>query len=247
MINKLEPIRKKLFRYRLKKQYRRKFRIVFFSILGLILVSFLIGPISRWVSEMVTPKAYGRVKVDWYRDYNGEHLYYARRCGIHPFHSDKAFHEAIDEMVKNDKLVKISSNKYYAVNWLTHSHPYLTPEAKRLLDDIGKRFRDKLDEQGLGKYAYQISSLLRTQESQRRLRGSNGNATRNTSSHLYGTTFDVPYATVIKRPLPWVKVEVADARAIRLLSETIGELRREGRCVVVTEKYEKCFHITVAH
>ena len=36
-----------------------------------------------------------------------------------------------------------------------------------------------------------------------------------------------------------------DAAAIRLLSETIGELRKEKKLVVVTEKKEACFHITV--
>jgi len=32
---------------------------------------------------------------------------------------------------------------------------------------------------------------------------------------------------------------------IKLLSETIGGLRDEGRCLVGTEKKERCFHITV--
>jgi hypothetical protein len=41
------------------------------------------------------------------------------------------------------------------------------------------------------------------------------------------------------------ELEVADGPAIKLLSETIGELRKEKRCVVVTERQERCFHITV--
>jgi hypothetical protein len=127
---------------------------------------------------------------------------------------------------------------------LSHSHPYLTPEAAQLLEDIGKRFRKKLDENDMGNYAYHISSLLRTKESQKNLSRSNVNAASNTS-HLYGTSFDIPYRSVVKKPFPWIKVEVYDAKAIKLLSEAIGELRRERRCVVVTERIEKCFHITV--
>jgi hypothetical protein len=144
----------------------------------------------------------------------------------------------------DDRLERISSNKYYIVKRLSHSHPYLTPKAARLLEDIGKRFRKKLDENGMANYAYHISSLLRTNESQKNLSRSNVNAASNTS-HLYGTTFDIAYNSVVKKPLPWVKVEVYDPRAIKLLSEAIGELRRERRCVVVTERIEKCFHITV--
>jgi transcriptional regulatory protein LevR len=127
---------------------------------------------------------------------------------------------------------------------LSHSHPYLTPKAAQLLEDIGKRYRKKLDENGMGNYAYHITSLLRTKESQKSLSRSNMNASSNTS-HLYGTTFDIAYRSVSKKPLPFINVEVSDAKAIRLLSETIGELRRERRCVVVTERIEKCFHITV--
>jgi hypothetical protein len=240
----LDSLKRKFFRYRLKKEYRKKFRIILLSLLGVIVVLLLYPPVSRSIDSMLHPNSYGRVKVDWYRDYNSVHLMYARRNGISPFKSTNDFREGIKKMVRDDKLVRISSNKYYIVKRLSHSHPYLTPQAAQLLEDIGKRFRKKLDENGMGNYAYHISSLLRTRESQKNLSRSNVNAASNTS-HLYGTTFDIAYRSVAKKPFPLIKVEVYDAKAIKLLSEAIGELRSERRCVVVTERIEKCFHITV--
>jgi len=231
-------------KYRLKKQYRKKFRYILISIIFLFVISLLFSPISGAIDSLIHPQSSGRIKVDWYRDYNNIHLKYARLNGIVPFKTTQAFQEGIKKLVSDDKLVRISSNKYYVVKRLSHSHPYLTPKTADLLEDIGKRFKKKLSENGMGNYSYHVSSLLRTKESQKNLSRSNINAASNTS-HLYGTTFDIAYRSVIKKPLPWVKVDIADAKAIKLLSESIGELRSERRCVVVTERIEKCFHITV--
>jgi hypothetical protein len=240
----LDKLKRRLFKYRLKKEYRKKFRVILLSLIIVIAAMILYSPISNGIDSLLYPNSYGKVKVDWYRDYNGVHLMYARRNGISPFNSTSDFHEGINKLVREDKLVRISSNKYYVVKRLSHSHPYLTPEAAQLLEDIGKRFRKKLDENRMGNYAYHITSLLRTKESQKNLSRSNVNAASNTS-HLYGTTFDIAYRSLAKRPFPLIRVEVYDAKAIKLLSEVIGELRRERRCVVVTERIEKCFHITV--
>jgi hypothetical protein len=244
--DRLEAIKRTLFKYRLKKQYRKPFRYILLSIAGILLFSLLYGPISNGINSLMQPRYSGKIKVDWYRDYNDVHLRWARRNGITPFKTTKAFHSGVKALVHDDRLQKIRSNKYYVLKSLSHSHPYLTPKTVDLLEDIGKRFRKKLDENGMSNYSYQISSLLRTKESQKSLSRSNVNAASSTS-HLYGTTFDIAYRSVVKRPLPWMEVEVSDAKAIKLLSEAIGELRREGRCVVVTERIEKCFHITAVY
>ena len=41
-------------------------------------------------------------------------------------------------------MVEIKTNDYYEVEELTHSIPYLVPEAANLLEDIGKNFQDSL-------------------------------------------------------------------------------------------------------
>jgi hypothetical protein len=228
-------------KYRLKKKVRNHLIIFGVVVLSAFVLYF---PVSKRIDRFLHPRDVGSVQVDRYRDLNALHLKYAKAGGIEGFKTEKGFRENIGDLVDDDKLVKIGNTKYYVVEKLTHSHPYLTPEAEELLEDIGKRFRQKLDEKELGTFQFKISSLLRTVESQKKLSRSNGNASPNTS-HLYGTTFDIAYGSLIKKPLPWVQTELVHGQAIKALSEAIGELRKEGRCVVVTERNERCFHITV--
>lgn len=240
----ISQLKRRIFKYRVRPQYKQKFTIGITVISSLILISLIAGPISRAVNSLKNPVSTGKVKVDWYKDLNAVHLRHAKARGISPLKSSHDFHKKVDDLVDRGRLVKIKNTKYYTIKHLTHSHPYLNPIAKDFLDDLGKRYRQKLKKNGMGTYLFQISSLLRTKESQKSLSKSNVNASSNTA-HLYGLTLDIAYKNVVKKPLPWMKVEVADAKAVKLLSETIGEMRREGRCVVVTERIEKCFHITV--
>lgn len=231
---------------KLKKAVKRK---LYFAGGALLLLVFAIIIIPRFIGGSVGDKpevikSVGTIRVDYYKDLNATHLKYAKANGIKGFKSNKEFRQQIDALVDDDKLVKVETCDYYVVDKLTHSHPYLTPEAAELLEDIGKRFQEKLEDNNLKKRYYQVTSLLRTGESQRGLSRSNVNASSN-SSHLYGTTFDITYARVFTRPRLQKSAEIADGPAIRLLSAAIGELRKEGRCVVVTERKERCFHITV--
>ena len=179
-----------------------------------------------------------------FKDLNAVHLKHAKINGVSAIKTNEDFYLGIDQLLKEDKLKEISDNKYYRICELTHSHPYLTPQAKTFLSDLGKSFRVKLKEAEKEGYYFQISSLLRTIENQKGLSRSNVNATPN-SSHYYGNTFDIPYFTVIKKTILWNEAEVMDGVVSKILSDCIGELRDEGRCVVVTERRERCFHITV--
>jgi len=233
-------------RYRLKKGVKKKLQIIT-AILVVIVVVIIFVPnrkSEKESEELHEPKIIGMIRVDKYSDLNELHLKYAKANGIKGFKSDKGLKENLEKLLSRRELVKIENNSYYVVDKLTHSHPYLTPEASKLLDDIGKRFHQKLTEQNLKKRYYQITSMLRTGESQSRLSKSNVNASSN-SSHLYGTTFDITYARVFTKPKLGKDYEILDGPAIKLLSDVIGELSKEGRCLVVTERRERCFHITV--
>ena len=228
-----------------KLKNKVKLKITVFAVL-FVTAFILYFPIKNKIDDLLNPPSVGTVRVDRYQDFNAVHLIYAKKNGTSPFKTNKEFDDGIDELLKQDKLVKISDNSYYRICSLTHSHPYLTPKAEEFLNDLGKRFQKKLNEKGLPEYYFQISSLLRTKENQKSLSRSNGNAAA-VSSHMYGTTFDIPYTTVIKRTFLWNESEVTDGNASKLLSEAIGELRKEDRCVVVTERKEACFHITVKY
>lgn len=242
----IKPAARRKKKYRLKKGVKKKLQIIT-AILIVIVIVLIFVPnrkSDKESEELPEPKMIGMIRVDKYSDLNELHVKFARANGIKGFKSDKDFNENVDKYLLNEELVKIENSKYYVVDKLTHSHPYLIPEASKLLDDIGKRFQQKLADQNMKKRYYQITSLLRTGESQRRLSRSNVNASSNTS-HLYGTTFDITYARVFSKPKLDKDFEIADGPAIKLLSEVIGELRKEGRCLVVTERRERCFHITV--
>lgn len=59
-------------------------------------------------------------------------------------------------------MVEIKTNDYYEVEELTHSIPYLVPEAANLLEDIGKNFQDSLKNLNASIYKIKVTSVTRT-------------------------------------------------------------------------------------
>ncbi len=225
---------------RLKPGYKRILIVFFILIASLIAIPALMSDHSSSHAREV-----GKVSVERYKDLNAKHLKHAKANGIKPFNTDADVFEGVNELIKEGQLERLEDSRYYVVDHLTHSHPYLTPETIELLDLIGERFHDKLKKNNLEKYHFKITSVLRTKESQKRLSRSNVNASSD-SSHLYGTTFDISWKNLIKKGWFGKQTIIAHGPAIRLLSQTIGELKKEGKLVVVTEYKEACFHITIA-
>jgi uncharacterized protein YcbK (DUF882 family) len=173
-------------------------------------------------------------------DLNDTHLAVAQKIGIKPL-ADRAEAEKM-----KGKLVHVTSGDHYAVDSLTHSIPYLIPQAQQLLDAIGRNFLDSLENKGLNPNQILVTSVLRTQEDVARLRRRNGNASPN-SAHAYATTFDISYRR-------FHKVEDPDGRPMQdvspdtlklVLSEVLRDLRKADRCYVKYELKQGCFHITV--
>lgn len=173
-------------------------------------------------------------------DLNEVQLKAAKKWGISPIASRE------NALEIGDKLKEIVSCEYYAVDSLTHSIPFLVPKAAALVDTIGKNFIDSLGCKGLNPNKIIVTSVLRTKEDVKKLRRTNGNASKN-SCHFYGTTFDVSW----KR---FVKVEDPDGRPMQdvsadtlklVLSEVLRDLRKDERCYVKYELRQGCFHITV--
>lgn len=137
-------------------------------------------------------------------------------------------------------LVGIRSCAEYYVDDLTHSYGYLVPEAAALLKEIGSRFNDSLAARGGGSYRLKVTSLMRTPATVRRLRRINRNAT-DSSAHQFATTFDISYSKFI---CDSVTVPRSFEDLKNLLAEILFELRRDGRCYIVFERRQSCFHIT---
>lgn len=170
-----------------------------------------------------------------FNDSNYVHLDAAEAVGVQPMNSLK------DSWHMRRPLIKVVSCAEYFIDNLTHSEPYLVPEAQALLADIGSKFNDTVAARGGGGYRIKVTSLLRTPESIKRLRRRNGNAVE-ASAHQYGTTFDISYSNFIcdNDETPCT---IDDLKGV--LAEILNGLRNDGRCYVKHERKQACFHITV--
>lgn len=173
-------------------------------------------------------------------DQNDVQLLSAKKHGV------EAVIDRADAERRKSELVYVGSNPYFHIDKLYSSIPYLVPRASVLLQDIGRNFFDSLQIKGIPLHKIIVTSVLRSKEDVKKLRGHNGNATEN-SCHLYGTTFDIcynRYKTVEDPDGPKRRV-VRNDTLKWVLSEVLNDLRREKRCLVKYEVHQGCFHITV--
>ena len=169
-----------------------------------------------------------------FNDSNYYHIAAASMFGIDPIDTEA-------DILKIDRpIIRVESTADYYVDKLTHSLPYLVPEAEKLLSDIGKAFRDSLEARGGGDYRIKVTSILRTNSSIKSLRRRNRNAVGG-SAHLYGTTFDISYSNFICNN-DSVPRTVEDMKL--LLAEILKKFRDAERCYVKHERKQSCFHIT---
>lgn len=173
-----------------------------------------------------------------FNDSVSRHLAAAERLGITPVGDDTR------SLWENSRgLVKVASCREYYLAPLTHSYPYLVPEAAELLREIGARFADSLQARGGGAYRPKVTSVLRTPHTVGRLRRVNVNASRQTSAHQYATTFDISHSKFVCDDTTGVRRSAEDLK--NLMAEVLKALRDEGRCYVKNERKQACFHITV--
>ena len=170
-----------------------------------------------------------------FNDSNNVQLEAAEVVGITPV-TDMASAWNISKPLK-----LVASCENYYLEELTHSFPFLVPEAHGLLNEIGVEFNKRLWERSKSKYRIKVTSVLRTPATIRDLMKKNRNAVA-TSTHQYGTTFDISYSKFIQdqREKPCSFANLAD-----LLSEVLQDLQEQGRCYVKYESKQSCFHITV--
>ena len=188
------------------------------------------------------PRYHDRIKVrplgrlaEVFNDSNHRQIAYAKKLGISPIRTVKdAYHT-------RRPVMKITSTSDYTVDALTHSLPYLVPEASRLLTAIGRNFKDSLRRRGADGYRIRVTSLLRTPHTVKRLRRVNINAT-DSSTHQFGTTFDISYRRF--HCLDTTRT-INEEDLKNLLAEVLYDLRRNGKCLVKFERKTGCFHVTV--
>ena len=175
-----------------------------------------------------------------YNDYNDVQIPTAEKFGISPIENRDTNFAAIPklELVESDDLLMIEP--------LTHSVPYLTSNAKALLQEIARQFRDSLDARGARPYCLHTTSLLRTLKDIEKLQSVNSNASAK-SAHTYGTTFDIAHNNF--NPSPKLDknpgTNLSDNELKHILAHVLFRLRMQKKCWVLIEERQKCFHITV--
>lgn len=220
-------------RRRLKKKYRRALHLI---LAGLVLLIALICLARHCEQREPEPSRYypsiRNLKAQ-FNDLNPLHLEAGRSLGL-------AEPPESREVIDTRRLREIKDCRYYVVDRLDYSVPYLTRGGARLLDEIGENFRDSLEAKGMIPVRFKLSSVLRTKDDVRRLRRSgNVNASEN-SSHCYGCTFDIAWASY---DLP-KRYNATWDQYRGVMAEVLRDLRAEGKCYVKFEAKESCFHIT---
>lgn len=142
----------------------------------------------------------------------------------------------IDWGVNTNKLVSVEDGRGYRIGKLKHSKPFLLPEVKQLLEDMGNDYADALagtDSEGT---KFRVTSLTRTDAQQRQLARRNYNATRGKSTHSFGASFDIAF---MDRP----NEKATCSRPTREIQKLLVRYQDEGRILVVPEG--GCMHITL--
>jgi len=78
-------------------------------------------------------------------------------------------------------------------------------------------------------------------DSQTKLSQRNGNATSH-SAHLYATTFDISYKNFFNTRKDTLESTMPPIIAI---TKVLTDMRKECKLLVVRERHQSCFHITV--
>jgi hypothetical protein len=159
-----------------------------------------------------------------------KHLYAAEFNGFGLIEDEGHFKNLIAEQ----NLVLINQGAGYEVMKLTHSHPYITPYSKTILEELGQAFQTITDNESF----FTLTSVTRTPEQQKSLRRRNRNATSGQSSHSYGVSFDISYIRFNGKKL--------FSRTTQKKLETIlNEFQKAEKIFFIKERKQSCYHLTV--
>ena len=193
------------------------------------------------------------------------HVARARSMGVRV-----ADEEMRDSLVSSGRLVALDdSTEHWIVRERT-APTYVVPSMVELLEELGSRFQSRLAEMDLPPYRIEVTSALRTSEHQARLRRSNANAAAGVSSHEFGATVDLSYAAFAPPAVPPETVPEAAPDAFRphlqrvtalalesvsarksrelgrIFSQVLRQAQDEGLALVIYERQQTVYHVTVA-
>ncbi len=165
-----------------------------------------------------------------------DYISYSKVSGIKKCSNE---HE-LTALAEKGKLFEIKSGNGFIVGEMSHSYPYLTKDAKDLLTEISKRFKKKISGTRLKGSSFKVTSMTRTDEKLKSLRGVNGNASLN-SPHLYGNAFDISYIKFSSTKI--FSTNCDEKYLMEALAEVIWQLKKEKKCWATFERQQNCFHV----
>lgn len=194
-----------------------------------------------------------------------QHVARARELGVRVRTGAEA-----DSLLAQGGLVQLEDSTRHWIVREDVSPAYVVPPLRTLLEVLADRFQARLAEMGLPPYRLEVTSALRTSERQEELRGANANAAAGVSSHEFGTTVDLSYAAFAPpADLPVdlladvpadfaphlerivdLALESLSARKSRelgaIFSQVLQEAQSEGLALVIYERQQTVYHLTVA-
>ncbi len=168
----------------------------------------------------------GRLKKDTYE----EHLTAAELKGLHLIQDEYQLYQKIHDST----LVDVIQGRGYRVDSLTHSFPFVTPDSKVVLEELGQAYEALAGE---GNF-FTVSSATRTESQQKALKRRNRNATDGNSSHSYGISFDISF-------IRFNGVRGWDGKAQKNLEKVLNHFQQTGKIYVIKERRQSCYHVTV--
>jgi hypothetical protein len=227
---------------------RKIVKIIIYSIIGfclLFLLVYLINPkFSNKSFRQIYRNALGLTCLDYKQPVYSkklnniipDYIESARLSGIKKCKDEKE----ILERAAQGKLVEIKDGKGYFVSEMFHSYPYLTRDARDLVLIISRRFNEKISGTRLKGSKFKITSLTRTTDKLKKLRGVNSNTSLN-SPHLYGNSFDISYIKFKTKKLFLTNCD--EKYLMEALAEVIWKLKKENKCWATFEVQQNCFHV----
>ena len=183
-------------------------------------------------------------------DRNAEQIAIARSLGVRASGAAE-----IERLRRAGRLVPLGdSTEHWVLREMEHSVPYVTPDARAMLIELGRRFHARLDSLGIPRYRMKVTSALRTDETQAALRRTNPNASRSVSAHEFGTTVDVsherfavPAGSADMELESLEEIGKEHSRALQAeLGRAIWEMRGRNALKVMMEDRQPVYHMTVS-
>lgn len=140
----------------------------------------------------------------------------------------------LNRLVRRGKLIPVRSDTGYIINPLRNSSAHLHPKGYALLKELGFRFHQELQRNGIPSGFFRVHSVSRTVAQQEIIRRNNPlTASRSKSAHSYGVAIDISAVRVSGNRC---------SEGLDCLERVLRAMHREGKLLLTPESTN--LHVT---